>query len=94
MLQLQNKTPIKIPIIKIFLTVRHKNELKQRLIGRGEKQVKLRLKRYGYEQKQKNKFDFMRLFFMVQMYNYSLVGTSNKYNKPQQSVLSVYETVC
>src|SRR5574344_696557 len=46
-------------ILKIFLTVKHKRELKKRLIGRGEKQVKLRLKRFSYEQKQMNKFDFI-----------------------------------
>ena len=46
-------------IVRIFLTVKHKKELKNRLNGRGEKQAKLRLKRFGYEQRQKNKFDFI-----------------------------------
>ena len=44
---------------KVFLTIRHKGELKKRLKGRGEKQIKLRLKRFKYEQKQLNKFDFI-----------------------------------
>ena len=46
-------------ILKIFLAIKRKGELKKRLKGRGEKQIKLRLKRYGYEQKQMNKFDFI-----------------------------------
>ena len=57
---LQQKLSHKTEILKLFLTVKHKGELKKRLDGRGEKQAKLRLKRYGYEQKQKNKFDFGR----------------------------------
>ena len=48
-------------IVKVFLTVEKKNELKKRLKARGEKQIKLRLKRYKYEQKQKNKFDYIIL---------------------------------
>ena len=46
-------------MIKIFLAIPHKSDLKKRLQGRGEKQIKLRLKRFDYEQKQKNKFDFI-----------------------------------
>ena len=46
-------------IVKVFLAIPHKRELKKRLLGRGEKQIKLRLKRFDYEQKQKGKFDFI-----------------------------------
>ena len=46
-------------MIKIFLAIPHKRELKKRLKGRGEKQIELRLKRYDYEQKQKYKFDYI-----------------------------------
>ena len=47
-------------LLKIFLTA-PKKELKNRLIGRKEKEIKLRLKRFDYEQKQKNKFDYIIL---------------------------------
>ena len=60
-------------IVRIFLAVKHKKELKVRLDGRGEKQSKLRLKRYGYEQKQRNKFDFI-------IFNKELEETSNLIN--------------
>lgn len=60
----------KTPIVKIFLTVKHKSELKKRLIGRGEKDIALRLKRFNYEQKQKNFFDYI-------IYNESLDKTTN-----------------
>lgn len=56
-------------LVKIFLTTKHKRELKERLKGREEKQIKLRLKRYDYEQKQKNKFDFI-------IYNEDLTETT------------------
>ena len=46
-------------MVKVFLAIPHKRELKKRLLGRGEKQIKLRLKRFDYEQKQRNKFDFI-----------------------------------
>lgn len=46
-------------MIKVFLAIPHKNELKKRLKGRGEKQIALRLKRFDYEQKQKYKFDYI-----------------------------------
>lgn len=46
-------------MLKVFLSINKKNELKKRLIGRGEKNIKLRLNRYKYEQQQKNKFDFI-----------------------------------
>lgn len=49
----------KTKILKIFLTVNSKSELKKRLKGRGEKQIKLRLKRFKYEQQQMNKFDYI-----------------------------------
>lgn len=68
-LKLKEKTPI----IKIFLTVKHKSELKKRLRGRGEKQIKLRLRRFGYEQKQINKFDYI-------VFNADLTETSNLIN--------------
>ena len=68
-LKLKQKTPI----LKIFLTVKHKSELKRRLKGRGEKQIKLRLSRFGYEQKQINKFDYV-------VFNADLTETSNLIN--------------
>ena len=46
-------------IVKFFLTVKHKSELKKRLKGRHEKDIKLRLRRFDYEQKQICKFDFV-----------------------------------
>lgn len=46
------------PVKKIFLTTT-KRELKRRLKGRGEKQIKLRLKRYDREQGEINKFDYI-----------------------------------
>lgn len=57
------------PVKKIFLTTT-KHELKRRLKGRGEKQIKLRLKRYKREQKEINKFDYI-------IYNYDLDETCN-----------------
>ena len=57
----------KTQILKIFLTVDSKNELKKRLKGRGEKQIKLRLKRFKYEQQQMNKFDY--IIFNMDMQN-------------------------
>ena len=71
---LKQKLSEKTDITKFFLTVKHKYELKKRLNGRGEKQAKLRLKRFGYEQKQKNKFDFI-------IYNTNLQETSNLVTK-------------
>lgn len=47
------------PVVKIFFTTNGKRSLKKRLIGRGEKQIKLRLSRYGFEQKQKNRYDYI-----------------------------------
>lgn len=67
---LSKKMKDKTNIVKIFLTVKHKSELKKRLKSRGEKQIKLRLKRFGYEQKQKNKFDYI-------VYNGDLQQTSD-----------------
>ena len=55
------------PVKKIFLTTT-KHELKRRLKGRGETQIKLRLKRYKREQKEINKFDYI-------IYNYDLDET-------------------
>ena len=46
-------------MLKVFLSINKKHELKKRLIGRGEKNIKLRLNRYKYEQQQQNKFDFI-----------------------------------
>ena len=46
------------PVIKVFLTTT-KHELVKRLKGRGEKQIKLRLKRYKREQGEINKFDYI-----------------------------------
>ncbi|MBQ0017222.1 MAG: AAA family ATPase [Clostridiales bacterium] len=46
------------PVVKIFLTAT-KKELKKRLKGRGEKQIKLRMKRYDREQSEINKFDYI-----------------------------------
>lgn len=48
------------PVKKIFLTTT-KRELKRRLKNRGEKQIKLRLKRYDREQGEINKFDYIIL---------------------------------
>lgn len=56
---LSQKMSGRTEIAKIFLAIKHKGELKKRLKGRGEKQIKLRLKRFDYEKKQKNKFDFI-----------------------------------
>ncbi len=55
------------PVVKIFLTTT-KHELKKRLKGRGEKQIKLRLKRYKREQGEINKFDYI-------IYNNDLLKT-------------------
>ena len=68
-------------MIKVFLAIPHKSDLKKRLQGRGEKQIKLRLKRFDYEQKQKNKFDFI-------IVNTNLEQTSDyvKHGKPQPDV--------
>jgi len=48
-------------VIKVFLTTKNKQVLIKRLKERGEKEIKKRLKRYPYEQAQKNKFDFIIL---------------------------------
>jgi guanylate kinase len=76
-------------IVKIFLTTKHKSDLKKRLKGREESQIKLRLKRYKYEQKQKNKFDFI-------IYNQNLAETicniSAILNIPQSEYLSCKKT--
>lgn len=56
---LSQKLGDRTKVHKVFLTIKHKGELKKRLKGRGEKQIKLRLKRFKYEQKQLNKFDFI-----------------------------------
>lgn len=64
-LKISNITPVK----KIFLTTT-KHELKKRLKGRGEKQIKLRLKRYKREQREINKFDYI-------IHNYDLNETCN-----------------
>ena len=74
----------KTAIVKIFLTTKHKKDLKNRLKGREETQIKLRLKRYKYEQKQKNKFDFI-------IYNQSLNTTLENINnillvKPEEYI--------
>lgn len=55
------------PVVKIFLTTT-KGELKRRLKGRGEKQIKLRLKRYKREQSEIDKFDYI-------IYNNNLLTT-------------------
>ncbi len=55
------------PVVKIFLTTT-KHELKKRLKGRGEKQIKLRLKRYKREQGEVDKFDYI-------IYNNDLLKT-------------------
>lgn len=71
---LEIKVGDKTDIIKIFLTVKHKMELQKRLTDRGEKQVKLRLKRFCYEQKQTKYFDFI-------IYNESLEQTISVLNQ-------------
>jgi guanylate kinase len=48
-------------VIKVFLATKNKQVLIKRLKGRGEKEIKKRLKRYPYEQAQKKKFDFLIL---------------------------------
>ena len=48
-------------VLKIFLTTKNKRVLKNRLKFRGEKQIKLRLKRFKKEQKERNKFDYLIL---------------------------------
>lgn len=48
----------KYPVLTIFLT-ESKKVLKQRLIGRGEKNIKLRLKVYKQEQKAATKYDYI-----------------------------------
>lgn len=55
---LTNKISHITPVIKVFLTT-SKRELVKRLKGRGEKQIKLRLKRYKREQSEINKFDYI-----------------------------------
>ena len=64
-------------VIRVFLTVKSKKELKKRLKGRNEKNIKLRLKRFGYEQKQINKFDYI-------IYNHDLQRTT-------QNILQIVE---
>ena len=64
-------------VIRVFLTVNSKKELKKRLIGRKEKNIKLRLKRFGYEQKQINNFDYI-------IYNHDLQRTT-------QDILKIVE---
>ena len=56
---LYKKLSDRTQVIRVFLTVKSKSILKERLIGRNEKNIKLRLKRFGYEQKQINKFDYI-----------------------------------
>lgn len=46
------------PLVKIFFVV-PKGTLKKRLINRGEKNLKMRLSRYKYEQSQQNQFDYI-----------------------------------
>lgn len=46
------------PLVKVFFIV-SKKTLKKRLIERGEKALKLRLKRYKYEQSHQNGFDYI-----------------------------------
>lgn len=48
----------KYPVLTIFLT-ESKKELKKRLIGRGEKNIKLRLKVYKKEQKETYRYDYI-----------------------------------
>lgn len=67
---LSKKMSGRTEIVKIFLTVKHKSELKKRLKERGEKNAKQRLKRFKYEQSQMNKFDFI-------VFNEDLQSTSN-----------------
>ena len=66
---LYNKLNQLTKVIRVFLTVNSKKELKKRLIGRKEKNIKLRLKRFGYEQKQINNFDYI-------IYNHDLQLTT------------------
>ena len=56
---LEIKLKDRTEIVKIFLTTKSKDDLKQRLKGRGEKEIKLRLKRYKREQSERNKFDYL-----------------------------------
>lgn len=49
------------PVVKIFLVTKSKRELKKRLKGRGEKNIKLRLKRFRKEQREVDKFDYVIL---------------------------------
>ncbi len=92
---LSKKLADRTKIIKVFLTVK-KGELKNRLIGRGEKQIKLRLGRYNYEQKQLNKFDYIiyneDLLETTALIN-SLINLENKdfYSKKDLSKLSKYK---
>lgn len=58
---LSDKLKDKTKTVKLFLTTESKGVLKHRLKGRKEKHIRLRLKRFGYEQKQKNKFDWIIL---------------------------------
>jgi len=48
-------------VIRVFLETKNKRVLARRLKGRGEKEIKKRLKRYNYEQTYKHKFDFIVL---------------------------------
>lgn len=71
------------PVMKIFLTAT-KKVLKHRLKYRGEKNIKLRLKRYKKEQLEINKFDYI-------IYNNNLKETCNFinsiYNKNLDEIL-------
>ncbi|MDD4211333.1 MAG: hypothetical protein PHC46_02960 [Clostridia bacterium] len=55
--------------IRVFLTTKNKRVLVSRLKGRGEKDIKKRLKRYPYEQAQKYKFDFIILNKTIEQTN-------------------------
>ncbi|PKK96014.1 MAG: hypothetical protein CVV59_00640 [Tenericutes bacterium HGW-Tenericutes-4] len=48
-------------VIRVFLETKNKRVLVRRLKGRGEKEIKKRLKRYNYEQTYKYKFDYIIL---------------------------------
>lgn len=50
-----------IDVLRVFLTTKNKAELKRRLKQRGEKNIKLRLKRFKLEQKEMIKFDYIIL---------------------------------
>ncbi len=46
-------------VVAIYLKPKNKEQLRERLIGRGEKDIELRLKRYEYEEEMSKHYDYV-----------------------------------